>query len=250
MSQTLPVDTPSATITPAPGDNDDQSALSSPSQSSLSSGTSTLSRSLSENSSDTHSPSSTTSGPRSSISFIPANAAVGGLLFTQPPATVTSFYKIAPSQFITFGWNLTSLSVTPTKLTFSAVCENGNTYPVGPTDGVVALSGEVVWDVNSYQVANPDTPLVQAKYTLHVWDERGPNAPRRGGYFQHNSAVQFALYTPQPYTPLTSGWTCAACSGASTYAAHPASISIVITLFITFLSGLHLVRSMRGAQVG
>ncbi|KAF9041641.1 hypothetical protein BJ165DRAFT_1548487 [Panaeolus papilionaceus] len=228
--------------------------------------------SLSETASDTHSRSSTNSEPRSSITFIPANAAVGGLLFTQPPATVTSFYKIAPSQFITFGWNLTSLSVTPTKLTFSAVCENGNTYPVGPMDGVVALSRvggtqnptgsgnttngnsggnvvrEVVWDVNSYQVANPATPLVQAKYTLHVWDERGPNAPRRGGYFQHNSAVQFALYTPQPYTPLASGWTCAACSGASTYAAHPASISIVITLFITFLSGLQLIRYMRGRE--
>lgn len=101
---------------------------------------------------------------------------------------------------------MTSVLATPTHLTVSAVCDNGNTYPVGPTDGIIpGTATSVVWDVYSYQQAHPNTPLAQATYTLNIWDERGPGAARRAGYLQPNSALQFALYTPQAYTPLASG---------------------------------------------
>jgi hypothetical protein len=53
---------------------------------------------------------------------------------------------------ITIGWNLTSVLATPTSLTLSAVCDNSNTYAVGPDpDGKVpGTATEVVWDVYSY----------------------------------------------------------------------------------------------------
>ena len=75
----------------------------------------------------------------SSIRFIPQSAPAGGVTITQPPQTATSYFKIAPSQpiCITFGWNMTSVIATPTHLTVSAVCDNGNTYAVGPTDGII-----------------------------------------------------------------------------------------------------------------
>jgi hypothetical protein len=146
------------------------------------------------------------SRPTSSTLSIPATAAAGGITITQPPQTATSFFKIAPGQLITFGWNFTSVLATPTHLTVSAVCDNGNTYPVGPTDGVIAgTATNVVWDPYAYDQANPSQPLAQAGYTLRVWDDRGPGAPRRGGYMQENNALRFALYTPQDYTPLNSG---------------------------------------------
>ncbi|KAJ7665684.1 hypothetical protein B0H14DRAFT_3539566 [Mycena olivaceomarginata] len=72
---------------------------------------------------------------------------------TQPPQTATSFFKIAENQMITIAWNLTSVLATPTSLTLSAVCDNGNT---------------VVWDIYSYNQANPGTKLAQASYTLHM----------------------------------------------------------------------------------
>lgn len=141
---------------------------------------------------------------------IPQTAAAGGLTITQPPQTAISFFKIAPDNFITFAWNFTSVLVTPTHLTVSAVCENGNTYPVGPTNGIIpGTATSVVWNPYSWDQANPSTPLAQASYTLNIWDDRGPNPPRQGGYLQPNSALIFALYTPQPYTPLNSG-TCLA----------------------------------------
>lgn len=71
----------------------------------------------------------------------------GGLSITQPPQTATSFFKIAANQPITFGWNFTYLKATPTHLTVHAIGANGNTYPVGPTDGVISgLSTKVEWD--------------------------------------------------------------------------------------------------------
>lgn len=130
----------------------------------------------------------------------------GVLLITEPPQTATSFYKIAPNALITFAWSLSDVKASPASLTVSAVGDDGNTYAVGPTDGIIpGDASSVVWDVYSYQQAHPNTPLAAASYTLRIWDERGPDATRRPGYLQPNSALRFALYTPQDYTPLSSG---------------------------------------------
>ena len=153
-------------------------------------------------------PNQTPSGSSSSrsISLIPQTAPAGGLTITKPPQTATSFFKIAPSQPVTFGWNMTSVLATPTHLTVSAICDNGNTYPVGPTDGIIpGTASQVVWDLYAYQQANPNKPLAQATYTLSIWDDRGPGASIKPGYLQQNSALRFALYTPEAYTPITSG---------------------------------------------
>jgi hypothetical protein len=178
-------------------------------------------------------------------SAIPQTAAAGGLTITQPPQTATSFFKIAQGQYITFAWNFTSLLSTPTHLTVSAVCENGNTYPVGPTDGVIpGTATSVVWDPFAYDQSHPNTPLAQASYTLKIWDDRGLDSPRAPGLFQPNSALKFALYTPQPYTPIASGWQCGGCvSGSiSSYTTHPAFAGVMIMFITMFLSGWNLLR--------
>ena len=159
-------------------------------------------------SSSSGSASGSSSGNSTSATFtsIPQTAAAGGVSFTQPATSSSAFYKIASNEPNTFGWNFTGLYVTPTHLTVSAVCsQNGQTYPVGPTDGVIAGSAtEVTWDLWSYQNAHSNVPLVVGTYMLHIWDDRGPGAQREPGLFQENSALEFALYTPQPYTPLES----------------------------------------------
>ncbi|KAI0746530.1 hypothetical protein C8Q80DRAFT_1106205 [Daedaleopsis nitida] len=181
--------------------------------------------------------------PTTSTSSIPQTAAAGGLTITKPPQTATSYYKIAASNTVTFAWNFTDVLVTPTSLTVHAYGENGNTYPVGGTDGVIpGTATEVAWDLWSYQQAHPDLPLAPGKYVLHIWDDRGPGAARAAGMLQENSALQFALYTPLPYTPLES-WTCASCNGAwSDYATHPAAVSLTVTVLVMFLSGYSLIR--------
>ncbi|KAG0703656.1 hypothetical protein DFH29DRAFT_915558 [Suillus ampliporus] len=143
------------------------------------------------------------STPLPSVSL---GAPAGAVTITMPPIQSTSYYKIAPSEYITFGWNFTSIVVTPTAITVAAVGANGNTYPVGPTDGVLPGTAQsVVWYPYGYQIANPSLPLVQASYTLHIWASGGPSAAPTPGYLAPNSELVFAMYTPQAYTPLTSG---------------------------------------------
>jgi len=184
------------------------------------------------------------SAAQTSAVSIPQTAPAGGLTITQPPQTATSFYKIAPGNTITFGWNFTSLLLTPSHLTVSAICDNGNTYPVGPTDGVLPGNARSVeWDLWSYQQANPATPLAINTYQLHIWDDQGPGAPIAPGRFHENDALRFALYSPQPYTPLAS-WSCPTCnSGAwSLNPTNPVFISLLTTFLVMFLSGYALLR--------
>ena len=101
---------------------------------------------------------------------------------------------------------MTSVLASPTSLTISAICDNGNTYAVGPTDGVIpGTATKVVWDIWKYQVEHPATPLAQAEYTLSVWGDRGKDALPRPGYLGAFGGLQFALYTPQMYTSIEDG---------------------------------------------
>jgi hypothetical protein len=148
----------------------------------------------------------TSSGSRTSAISIPQSAPAGLLTITQPPQTSIAFFKIAPSQPITFAWNFSYVLSTPASLTVSAICENGITYPIGPTNGIIpGAATSVVWDAYAWQQNNPNSPLAQATYTLEIFDNRGPGSARAAGLLQPNNALRFALYTPQSYTPIASG---------------------------------------------
>ncbi|KAJ2917048.1 hypothetical protein MD484_g3363, partial [Candolleomyces efflorescens] len=137
---------------------------------------------------------------------IPATAPEGQIVITQPPQTATSFYKIAPSNLVTFGWNTSYISIIEGSLTVSAFCNNGYSYPVGPSDGVIPPDAmSVVWDPYAWQTAHPEQPLPNDVCTLGIADARDFTARRRGGYLSPNTMLQFALYTPVAYTPLASG---------------------------------------------
>lgn len=165
-----------------------------------------------------------------------------------PPQTAAaSYYKIAPSSPITFGWNMTSVIATPTHLTIMAICtSNGNTYPIGPASLSGTIDGQatqVVWDPWAYEQQQGAVPLAAAEYTIRITDERGPGAGILGGYLTPYTGTKFSLYRPQQYTPLES-WTCPGCSSAtlSMAAMRPASIALFATCLIVVLSGFNLLR--------
>ncbi|KAG8862915.1 hypothetical protein FRB96_000335 [Tulasnella sp. 330] len=183
------------------------------------------------------------SGNSSSTLSIPQTAAAGGILMTQPPQTATvSFYKIAPSNPITFGWNLTSLYVYPSSLTVSAVCTaNGFTYPVGSI--LPGTATQVVWDPWAYEQSPGVQQLAQETYTLHINDERGPTALGTPGMFSAYSGLKFALYKPGSATPL-SDWQCAGCGTNAAYVVviQPGFIALLVTTVVMFLSGWSVIR--------
>ncbi|KAF8579666.1 hypothetical protein K439DRAFT_1416093 [Ramaria rubella] len=221
------------------GGNPNSQSSGSSSQSNSNSNSQSASNSNSQ--SGSNAPASSTPAPIS----IPQTAPAGGVQFTRPAQTAAaSYYKIAPSELITFGWNLTSLSITPDSLTISAFCSaNGNTYPVGPTNGVIpGDSTQVVWNPFAYQQANPTQPLIIASYTLQVMDAHGLTQVPAPGRFAPNTEMTFALYTPQSYTPLAS-WTCSGCSSAASNAlTHPIFLSLFATLIAMLLGGFGTLR--------
>ncbi|GAA5838492.1 hypothetical protein JCM5353_004033 [Sporobolomyces roseus] len=177
--------------------------------------------------------------PTSSTISVPQTAPAGGLTYLTPAQTAAaSYYKIAQGNPITFGWNYTSLYVTPESLTFEARCTaNGYTYPITT---IAAAETSLVWDPWQYAQSPNALPLAQASYTLRVYDERGADATAEAGRFNGNNAIiNFALYSPQPYTPLAAGWTCAGCSFASLSKtiSHPLVIALPVTLALVLIGG-------------
>lgn len=90
----------------------------------------------------------------------------------------------------------------------ASCADNGNTYPVGPTNSPYntfpANTTEIVWNPWQWQNMPNQPPFAQATYTLQVWDERGTDAVRKGGYFYMYSGTRFGMYLPAAYTPLAS----------------------------------------------
>lgn len=208
--------------------------------------TTSLSASVSASSSASISGSASLVNGSTPLPTVPTGAQPGSVTITMPPIQSNPYYKIAPSEYITFGWNFSSIIVTPTALTVAAVGANGYTYPVGPTDGVIPGTAQsVVWYPYGYQTANPSLPLVQASYTLHIWAQGGPSAFPSPGYLEPNSELVFAMYTPQAYTPLSSGWQCAGCpsSGAlPQLKINSALPGVVAMIVIMLLSGFTTLR--------
>lgn len=192
---------------------------------------------------------------------------------TMPPATaLPSFYKIAPNNPITFGWNFTSLYVQPTSLTVKAVCtQNGFTYLLGQNSGVIpGTATSIVWDPYQMEQSPGAQKFAQATYTLHIIDDRGDNAAMKGGLFSPNDQLRFALYQPGAATPLSreyrsasvlqrhafltsllclAEWNCPDCNqgGAAALKIHPGMFTVTITLMVMLLSGFGLLR--RGFMV-
>ncbi|SOV01298.1 uncharacterized protein UDID_01125 [Ustilago sp. UG-2017a] len=174
---------------------------------------------------------------------IPSSAPAGGVTVTQPIQTADpSYYKIARGVDVTLGWNFTSVLQYPRTLTVQAYCsDNLNTYDIATALPGTATS--VVWSPYNYstsvEASNPNLPqLIAASYRLLIYDERGMSVGASPGLMQPNTKVQFALYNPQAYTPLASGWICAACSGATGLKAmHPAFIGLIATVVIAVVSG-------------
>ncbi|KAL1982782.1 hypothetical protein VTN96DRAFT_898 [Rasamsonia emersonii] len=147
----------------------------------------------------------------SSSTFVDPRLPPGGISMITPATTTTTYYKIG--DYVTFAWNYTSLSVTPSAIDVIAFCSsNSATYTlasnmsVGPTDAVT-------WDTHQYQ-ATATVPLLTASYTLIVYEAgTQPSDVASAGHLGASNFI-FGMYVPQPYTPLSDGYQCVTCNAA------------------------------------
>ncbi|KAI7221162.1 hypothetical protein KC333_g1946 [Hortaea werneckii] len=141
----------------------------------------------------------------------------GGISMITPNALTSHYYKIgteAGKNFVTFAWNYTSLSVTPSAVDVLASCSlNSQTYTIATNLSISDPTQSVVWDTGKYQ-ESATVPLLTETYTLIIHDAaKDVTATAGAGHLGSWSQFYFGMYTPQPYTPL-SDWVCATCNGA------------------------------------
>ncbi|PLW19207.1 hypothetical protein PCANC_10635 [Puccinia coronata f. sp. avenae] len=172
----------------------------------------------------------------SSTYSAPIDSPVGGLVFTQPPATAAaSYYKIAQDQPLTFGWNYTNILSFGNSITIVAYCSlNKVSYTIST---LPAQATAITWDPYALQ-QQPGFPLfAEATYTLQIFDERGMGAGPTPGLMAPSSQMKFAMYKPQPYTPLAS-WTCSTCSGAKGFFQNNSPVLLACALsLVTAIGG-------------
>jgi len=131
------------------------------------------------------------------------------MMLTPSAIAAPSYYKIG--DFVTFAWNYTSLSVTPSAIDVVASCQrNDQVYTIATNQSLNGTQA-VTWDTGAYQ-GTATVPLLTETYTLVVYDvDKGISAAPSAGYFGVFNQFTFGMYTPQPSTPLNE-YKCATCS--------------------------------------
>ncbi|MCJ1390505.1 hypothetical protein MMC18_003365 [Xylographa bjoerkii] len=142
----------------------------------------------------------TSSGPETTS--IDPRLPAGGIEMLTPAAIApASYYKIGDQ--ITFGWNYTSLIVTPTAIDILATCSGCASAYTLSNNASVKETGSVVWDTSGY--ATGTNPLLTETYTLIIHDAAQPTtATAQAGYLGTYNSFTFGMYAPQPYTGLSS----------------------------------------------
>lgn len=114
-------------------------------------------------------------------------------MITPAPIDGVQYYKVG--EYVTFKWNYTSLSVTPSAIDVLASCSiNSATYTIS-SNMSVEETGAVTWDTGEYY-ATATNPFPVASYTLIIVDSSKdvtdvPSAGYLGAYQQY----VFGMYT-------------------------------------------------------
>ncbi|EXJ61189.1 uncharacterized protein A1O5_11981 [Cladophialophora psammophila CBS 110553] len=158
----------------------------------------------------------------------------GGISLITPAAIDgPQYYKVG--DFVTFAWNYTSLSVTPSAIDVLASCAlNQATYTIS-SNMSVQETGAITWDTGE-MYATATNPFPVASYTLIIHDSSQDitDVPSAGFLAAFEQYV-FGMYTPQAYTPLNE-FKCATCNGAFSIHEKQALGVILTTSAITILS--------------
>lgn len=146
-------------------------------------------------------------------SYDPRLPAGGVEMLTPAAISGQQYFKIG--DYVTFGWNYTSLEATPTAVNVMATCtQNQQLYTIAANVTVANETNAVTWDTGAYQQTAVTDPLLTDIYTLIIYDAASSiSAEAQAGYLAVQDTYTFGMYVPQAYTPLAD-FICATCSGA------------------------------------
>lgn len=119
-------------------------------------------------------------------------------MITPSALAQSTYYKIGDQ--LTFAWNYTSLSITPSKIDVMVSCSaNSATYTIS-NNASFAKTGSVVWD--TLPDVTGTAPLLTETYTLVIYDAaEAVTAVAAAGELGVSKDFRFGMYIPQKYTP-------------------------------------------------
>ena len=173
------------------------------------------------------------------------NDPAGGVSMTEPATTLmaTPLFKIG--DYVTLGWNYTSLQGTPSAIDVLVSCSSAAQTWTLTSNMTFETAVSYVWDTAD-TAKDAEKPLGVDLYTLIIKDSDAEITERaEPGYLGAYSGFKFGLYTPRPYTPLPD-WECVGCSRGTNNIDHHAigfalSMCLVtIFSFTWFVTGLGL----------
>lgn len=165
-----------------------------------------------------------------------------------PVTTLTSaLYKIG--DYVTFKWNYTDLTHTPSGVNLIASASTNSIASTWTLTSNMTFETDAAftWDTAAFQTdaVKNQQPLVVEMYTLIIFDTESEVTATAGlGSLTANGALTFGMYTGQPYTPLASGWVCGTCSAALSDGDKRAlgfmltMMGITVASFTWFVTGL------------
>lgn len=121
-----------------------------------------------------------------------------------PAATAgETFVKVGTN--VTFAWNYTSLTITPSGIDVLAWNGQASRAYTITHNATVHKTQTVIWDTKDYMQTAESNPIVNGKYTLMVYDSKhGPSHIADAGHLGAYTQYTFGVYTPQSYTPWSS----------------------------------------------
>lgn len=176
--------------------------------------------------------------------FNPVDPA-GGVSMTEPATMLmpTPLFKIG--DYVTLGWNYTSLQGTPTAIdVLVSLSSAAQTWTLTQN---MTFETDVTFLWDTADTANdPEKPLGVQLYTLIIKDSDASMTDRaEPGYLGAYSGFKFGLYTRRPYTALAD-WECTGCNRGVPGLDHQAlsfalGMSVITVLSFTwFVAGLGL----------
>lgn len=173
--------------------------------------------------------------------------AAGGVTLLTPTSVSGATYLYKIGDYVTWVWNYTSLQVTPTALDVVVSCSFATSKYTLTQNMTFETLGSYTWDTATYETAHANAQLLTQVYTLIIYDaDSQMTAVASAGYLDVYDSFTFGMYTPQSYTGLADGWTCATCSGAVSDMEKRAvgfamTMSIITVLSFTwFVTGMRL----------
>ena len=221
-----------AANTAAASGTEQNSAAASASETAAASATGTAAASGSGTDASSHKGSKTTGKASKSTAVDPRLPPGGVAMITPSPFDGEQYYKVG--DYVTFAWNYTSLSNTPSAIDVIASCSlNSATYTIAANMSVDATA-TLVWDTGASETISNPFPV--ATYTLIIHDSSlDADAVASAGDLGAYNQYQFGMYTGQPYTPL-SEFRCATCSSAVSLHEKQAMGVLLVTSLVTILS--------------